>query len=48
MLDELTEIIIPTDSHSPGAKAAKVAVYIDKSLAEAFEERTAPEHSAKG
>jgi Gluconate 2-dehydrogenase subunit 3 len=37
MLDELTEIIIPTDSHSPGAKAAKVAVYIDKSLAEAFE-----------
>ena len=37
MLDELTEIIIPTDNHSPGAKAAKVAVYIDKSLAEAFE-----------
>jgi hypothetical protein len=37
MLDELTEIIIPADSHSPGAKAAKVAVYIDKSLAEAFE-----------
>ena len=37
MLDELTEIIIPTDSHSPGAKAAKVAVYMDKSLAEAFE-----------
>jgi Gluconate 2-dehydrogenase subunit 3 len=37
MLDELTEIIIPTDSHSPGAKAAKAAVYIDKSLAEAFE-----------
>jgi hypothetical protein len=37
MLDELTEIIIPTDSHSPGAKAAKVAVYTDKSLAEAFE-----------
>ncbi|HLK19581.1 MAG TPA: gluconate 2-dehydrogenase subunit 3 family protein [Bryobacteraceae bacterium] len=38
MLDELTEIIIPTDGHSPGAKAAKVAVYMDKSLSEAFED----------
>jgi gluconate 2-dehydrogenase gamma chain len=37
MLDELTEIIIPADDHSPGAKAAKVATYLDKSLAEAFE-----------
>lgn len=37
MLDELTEIIIPTDDHSPGARAAKVATYIDKSLAESFE-----------
>jgi hypothetical protein len=37
MLDELTEIIIPADSHSPGARAAKAALYIDKSLAEAFE-----------
>ena len=37
MLDELTEIIIPADDHSPGARAAKVATYLDKSLAEAFE-----------
>src|ERR1700722_20861651 len=37
MLDELTEIIIPADDHSPGARAAKVATYLDKSLAKAFE-----------
>jgi len=36
ILDELTEIIIPTDAHSPGARAAKVAAYIDGSLARAF------------
>ena len=36
MVDELTEIIIPTDEHSPGARAAKVAAYIDARLAEAF------------
>jgi gluconate 2-dehydrogenase gamma chain len=36
-VDELTEIIIPADDHSPGARAAKVATYIDKSLAESFE-----------
>lgn len=35
MLDELTEIIIPTDSHSPGAKEAMVAAYIDGRLADA-------------
>lgn len=35
-LDELTEIIIPTDSHSPGAHAAGVASFIDRSVAEAF------------
>lgn len=35
-LDELTEIIIPTDSHSPGAHAAGVALFIDKTVAEAF------------
>jgi hypothetical protein len=35
-LDELTELIIPTDSHSPGAHAAGVAAFIDKSVAEAF------------
>jgi hypothetical protein len=37
MVDELTEIIIPADDHSPGARAAKVATYLDKSLAESFE-----------
>jgi hypothetical protein len=37
MVDELAEIIIPSDAHSPGARAANVAAYIDKSLAEAFE-----------
>ena len=37
LLDELTELIIPTDDHSPGARAAKVAAYIDRRLAEAFE-----------
>lgn len=29
LLDALTETIIPTDDHSPGAKAASVASYID-------------------
>jgi hypothetical protein len=38
MVDELAEIIIPTDDHSPGARAAMVATYIDKSVAEAFED----------
>jgi hypothetical protein len=36
MVDELAEIIIPADDHSPGARAAKVAVYMDQSLAESF------------
>ena len=36
-LDELTELIIPADDPSPGARAANVAVYIDARLAEAFE-----------
>src|SRR5262245_42863421 len=38
MVDELSELILPTDEHSGGARAAKVAEYIDKSLAEAWEE----------
>ena len=38
LLDELTELIIPTDEHSPGARAAKVASYIDFRLSESFEE----------
>ncbi len=41
-LDTLTELIVPADDHSPGAKAAGVAAYIDKTVAEAFmpEEKT--------
>jgi gluconate 2-dehydrogenase subunit 3-like protein len=34
LVDELSEMIIPTDDHSPGAKAAKVAAYIDSRLPE--------------
>jgi hypothetical protein len=36
LLDTLTEQIIPTDSHSPGAHAAGVPFYIDRTVAEAF------------
>jgi hypothetical protein len=36
MVDELSEMIIPTDDHSPGAHAAGVADFIDSSLAESF------------
>jgi Gluconate 2-dehydrogenase subunit 3 len=38
LVDELTEIIIPTDDHSPGAKATGVAAYLDGRIAEAFED----------
>ena len=34
LVDELSELIIPADDHSPGARAAKVAAYLDKSLGE--------------
>jgi hypothetical protein len=37
MVDELSELIIPSDDHSPGARAAQVAAYIDARLAESFE-----------
>src|SRR5438034_1988203 len=37
LLDELTELIIPTDAHSPGARLAGVAAYIDGRLAESLE-----------
>ena len=37
LADELAEMIIPADEHSPGARAAKVAAYIDARLAEAFD-----------
>jgi hypothetical protein len=36
MMDELSEMIIPADEHSPGARAAEVAAYIDRRLAETF------------
>lgn len=36
LLDRLTDLIIPTDEHSPGARAAEVAAYIDRTTAEAF------------
>lgn len=39
MVDELSELIIPTDDHSPGARAALVAAYIDGRLAESFEDQ---------
>jgi Gluconate 2-dehydrogenase subunit 3 len=39
VLDELSELIIPTDEHSPGASAAKVAAFIDSQLAEAWDEK---------
>ena len=41
-LDALTELIVPTDEHSPGAHDAGVAAYIDRRVAEAFlpEEKT--------
>jgi hypothetical protein len=38
MVDELSELIIPTDDHSPGARAAQVAAYIDGRLADSFED----------
>ena len=37
LVDELTEMIIPTDEHSGGARAARVAEFIDAVLAEAFQ-----------
>jgi hypothetical protein len=37
LVDELTEMIIPTDDHSPGARAARVAGEIDRRLSESLE-----------
>jgi gluconate 2-dehydrogenase gamma chain len=34
LLDELTEMIVPADEHSGGARAAAVAAYLDRTLAE--------------
>jgi hypothetical protein len=38
LVEELSETIIPADNHSGGAKAAKVADYIDQVLREGFDE----------
>src|SRR5213596_1170832 len=43
LLDELSDLIIPTDAHSPGARAAGVAAYIDSRLSESLD----PEPQAK-
>jgi hypothetical protein len=37
LVDELTEMIIPADEHSPGSRGAKVAQFIDRQLDESFE-----------
>ena len=37
LVDELTDMIIPTDAQSGGARAAGVAAYIDSRMADAFE-----------
>ena len=34
LVDELTELIVPADEHSGGARAAGVAAYLDRTLAE--------------
>jgi len=38
LVDELSDMIIPTDEKSPGARAAGVAAYIDARMAEAFQQ----------
>ncbi len=38
MVEDLTELIIPADDHSPGARAAGVAAYIDGRLAESVDD----------
>jgi hypothetical protein len=40
LLEELSDMIIPTDERSPGARAAGVAAYIDSRLAESPEPET--------
>ena len=46
LLDALTEVIIPADDHSPGARAAKVARYIDVMIAD--DSNAAREHWRSG
>ena len=40
MVDQLAELIIPADDHSPGAHDAQVAAYVDRRLAESLEPET--------
>jgi hypothetical protein len=40
LVEELSETIIPADSHSGGGKAAKVADYIEQFLRETYEDET--------
>ena len=42
LVEELSETIIPGDSHSGGAKAAKVADYIDQFLRETYDDNQKP------
>jgi len=37
LLDELSDLIIPTDAHSPGARVAGVATFIDFRLSESLD-----------
>ena len=39
LVDELSDMIIPADEHSPGARAAKAAAYIDARLDGAWDDR---------
>jgi hypothetical protein len=39
LIEELSETIIPADSHSGGAKAAKVADYIEQTIRESVDEQ---------
>jgi Gluconate 2-dehydrogenase subunit 3 len=38
LVDELTELILPADDHSPGARAAQVAAFVDQQLHESLED----------
>ncbi|MBO0722236.1 MAG: gluconate 2-dehydrogenase subunit 3 family protein, partial [Blastocatellia bacterium] len=37
LVDELSEMIIPADDHSPGAREAKVADFLDRTLGETLD-----------
>ena len=39
VVDELTELIIPADDHSPGAREAQAAAYIDFRLSDSFDDQ---------